>query len=52
MFRAGGGCTFGLVADGNEEVCEGLRELLEECALGAGGTGAVCFPFDTGGVGT
>jgi len=52
VFRACGGCTFGLVAEGSEEVCEGLRELLEECILGGDGVGAGCFPFDTGGVGT
>ena len=50
VFRASGGCTFGLVVD-SEEVCKGLREVLEECTLGVGSMGAGCFPLETGGVG-
>ena len=51
-FLVGGGCAGDLVAEDIEEVCVGLEELLEAWVLGGGGTGAVCFPLDTGGVGT
>ena len=51
-FLVGGGCAADLVVEDIEEVCVGLEELLVVWVLGGGGTGAGCFPLDTGGVGT
>ena len=50
-FLVGGSCAADLVAEDIEEVFGGLEELLVVWVLGGGGTGAGCFPLDTGGVG-
>ena len=51
-FLVAGGCAVDLVVEDIEEVCVGLEEPLVVWVLGGGGTGAGCFPLDTGGVGT
>ena len=51
-FLVGGGCATDLAVEDIEEVCVGLKELLDVWVLGGGSTGAGCFPLDTGGVGT
>ena len=49
-FLVDGGCAKDLVVEDTEEVCVGLKELLDIWVLG-GGMGVGCFPLDTGGVG-
>ena len=51
-FLVGGSCAADLVAEDVEEVCVGLKELLDIWVQGGGGMGAGSFPLDTGGVGT
>jgi len=51
-FLVGGSCAVDLAVEDIEEVCMGLGELLDVWVLGGGGTGAGCFPLDTGGIGT
>ena len=51
VFPVGGGGAGDLLEEDTEEVCVGREELLDAFVL-VGGTGAGCFPLDTGGVGT